>query len=113
MAKTIPARKDVPAKDKWDLSSIYKNLDEWESALKQLPELTKEVAKYKGKLGESKQNLLEALKALEKANLQMECIYHFASLEHEADEDDSAASERYGKAMMAYTNFSSELSFFY
>ena len=112
MAKTIPSRKDVPAKDKWDLSSIYKNLDEWSTALKQLPELAKEVSKYKGKLGESKQNLLDALKALEKANLQMECVYHFASLEHEADEDDSAATERYGKAMMAYTNFSSELSFF-
>ena len=26
--KKIPARKDVPAKDKWDLSSIYKNDEE-------------------------------------------------------------------------------------
>ena len=26
----IPLRKDVPAKDKWDLSSIYKSDEEWE-----------------------------------------------------------------------------------
>ena len=45
-AKTIPARKDVPSKDKWDLSSIYKSDDEWEAALKSLPELTKKAAAF-------------------------------------------------------------------
>ena len=78
-AKTIPARKDVPAKDKWDLSSIYKSDDEWEAALRTLPELTKKVAAYKGRLGESSITLLSALKELEKASLVMETVYHYAS----------------------------------
>ena len=34
MAKTIPARKDVPAKDKWNLSSIYKSDEQWEQEIK-------------------------------------------------------------------------------
>ena len=72
--KTIPARKDVPAKDKWNLSSIYKSDDEWEAALKSLPELTKTAAAYKGRLGESAKTLLEALKALEKASLVMDSL---------------------------------------
>ena len=110
-AKTIPARKDVPAKDKWDLSSIYKSDDEWEAALKSLPELTKAAAAYKGRLGESDKTLLEALKALEKANLVMETVYHYASLQHEADEDDTQATDRDGRAMMAYTQMQAELSF--
>ena len=110
-AKTIPARKDVPAKDKWNLSSIYKSDDEWEAALKSLPELTKKAAAYKGRLGESAQTLLAALKELEKVNLTMETVYHYASLQHEADEDDTAATDRDGRAMMAYTQMQAELSF--
>lgn len=110
-AKTIPARKDVPAKDKWDLSSIYKSDDEWEKALKSLPELTKKAAAYKGRLGESAVTLLAALKELEAANLVMETVYHYASLQHEADEDDSKATDRDGRAMMAYTEMQAELSF--
>lgn len=110
-AKTIPARKDVPAKDKWDLSSIYKSDDEWEKALKSLPELTKKAAAYKGRLGESAITLLSALKELEAANLVMETVYHYASLQHEADEDDSKATDRDGRAMMAYTEMQAELSF--
>ena len=110
-AKTIPARKDVPAKDKWDLSSIYKSDDEWEKALKSLPELTKKAAAYKGRLGESAITLLAALKELEAANLVMETVYHYVSLQHEADEDDSKATDRDGRAMMAYTQMQAELSF--
>ena len=109
--KTIPARKDVSAKDKWDLSSIYKSDDEWEAALKTIPELTKKTAAFKGRLGESAETLLQALKALEAASLAMETVYHYASLQHEADEDDSKATDREGRAMMAYTQMGAELSF--
>ncbi len=111
MAKTIPSRKDVPESDKWNLSSIYKSDDEWESSLKEIPILTKKVLEYKSKLGSSAQTLLDALKALEKANLKMETVYHYASLQHEADEDDSKATDREGRAMMAYTQMETELSF--
>ena len=111
MSKTIPARKDVNPKDKWDLSSIYKSNEEWEKALAGLGEITKGVAAFKGKLGESSSSLLEALKAYESALLQMETVYHFASLEHEADEDDTAATDRYGRATMAYTQMQADLSF--
>ena len=62
-------------------------------------------------MGESAQTLLAALKELEKVNLTMETVYHYASLQHEADEDDTAATDRDGRAMMAYTQMQAELSF--
>lgn len=108
----IPNRNEVSAKDKWDLSSIFKSSEEWEKALKEIPSLTKKVTDFKSLLGEKSENLLNALKALEKAELKMETVYHYASLMHEADEDDSVATEMEGRAMIAYTNMSSELSFF-
>ena len=109
---TIPARKDVPASDKWNLSSIFKSDEEWEAALNEIPVLTKKLVDYKGKLGSSADFLLGALKALEAVDLKMETVYHYASLIHEADEDDSSATERYGRATIAYTNYSAEISFF-
>lgn len=111
MAKTIPARKEVPAKDKWDLSSIFNSDKEWEAALAELAALNQTVTAFKGKLGQSAESLLAALKAYEKALLKLECVYHYASLQHEADEDDSTATDRYGRAMMAYTEQSAAFSF--
>ena len=107
----IPARKDVPESDKWNLTSIFKSDSDWEEALKNLPEFTKKVTAFKGRLGESSETFLQALKALEKADLEIENIVHYASLQHEADEDDSSCSDRYGRAIMAYTAASTELSF--
>lgn len=111
MSKSIPARKDVPAKDKWNLSSIFKSDEEWEAALKKLPELSKKVLEYKGRLGESSETLLQAMKAIDEAELAMETVYHYASLLHESDEDNSDYADKNGRAMMAYTALSTDLSF--
>lgn len=111
MSNKIPKRSEVPEKDKWDLSSIYKSNEEWESALKELPVLAEKVLQFKGKLGSDSKTLLAALKALEAAELKLETVYHYASLQHEADEDDSEATDREGRAMMAYTKMQSEISF--
>ena len=105
-------RKDVPETDKWNLSSLYKSNDDWENDLKALEPLVQKVASFNGKLGESSEALLEALKSLEQAELKLETIYNYASLQHNADEDDSAAADREGRASMAYTDFSAKLSFF-
>ena len=107
----IPTRNEIPENDKWNLSSIFKSNNEWEAALKEIEPLTKEVLKYKGRLSESSGTLLECLKAIEKTELKMETVYHYASLMHEADEIDTIASDMEGRAMMAYINMNSSLSF--
>lgn len=112
MNNKIPKRSEVPESDKWDLSSIYKSNEEWEEELKKIPSLTEKVTVFKGKLSESSETFLKALKALEAAELQLETVYHYASLQHEADEDDSQATDRDGRAMMAYTEFQSQIAFF-
>lgn len=111
MSNKIPLRSEVPETDKWDLSSIYKSNLEWENALSDIPVLTEKVVQFKGKLGSCPETFLYALKAFEQAELKMETVYHYASLQHEADEDDSEATDREGRAMMAYTKMQSEISF--
>lgn len=111
MSNKIPLRSEVPETDKWDLSSIYKSNLEWENALSEIPVLTEKVVQFKGKLGSCPETFLSVLKAFEQAELKMETVYHYASLQHEADEDDSEATDREGRAMMAYTKMQSEISF--
>ena len=112
MAKTIPLRKDVKETDKWNLQGLYKAYEDWEKDLKLLSSLAEKAASYKGRLGESKDTLLEAFGAYEKLLLTLETCYHYASLMHSADEGDSKASEMHGRVLMAYTDAMEKTSFF-
>ena len=109
---TIPNRDEVPAGDKWDLSTLYKSDEDWERALSSIRPLTDAVVAFRGRLGESGGVLLAALKALEALERVIETVCCYASLQHSADEGDSAAQEREGRATMAYAASESETSFF-
>ena len=55
-------RKDVPDQFKWDLSILYKNPAECKADIQNIESMVKKVAAYKGKLGESADNLYNALR---------------------------------------------------
>ncbi|MBR6155024.1 MAG: oligoendopeptidase F [Treponema sp.] len=110
--ETIPLRKDVPAEYKWDLSSIYKSDDEWEADLKAIPVATEKLASYKGRLGESREVLLEALQADQALDMLLENVYHYANLINESDQSDSKAQDMVNRAMMAYTQAGAASSFY-
>ncbi len=112
MQNTIPLRKDVPAKDKWDLSTIFNCVEDWEKALSCCDSLSSAFCAYKGRVGESKDTFLAALKASEAFDRNMEDVFHYASLLSSADKSDSKAQEMENRAMMAYTKASGEQSFF-
>ena len=112
MQNTIPLRKDVPVEHKWDLSTIFTSTEEWEKALSLSDSLSAAFCAYKGKLAESKESLLNALKASEAFERNIEDVFHYASLMASADQGDSKAQEMKNRAMMAYTKASDEQSFF-
>ena len=110
--KKIPTRAEIPAQDKWDLTSLFKTDDDWEKALSQIEPLAKEIATYKGKLSSSKETLLEALTKLSNLYQITEIVENYASLQHNADEGDQNALNKQGRAQMIAVNAFSELSFF-
>lgn len=110
--ETIPSRKDVPAEDKWDLSTLYKSDSEWEKDLASIPVATEKLVSFKGRLGESKSVFLEALHADEELDMLIENVYHYASLLNEADQSDSASQDKVNRAMMAYTQIAAATSFY-
>lgn len=110
--KKIPTRAEIPAQDKWDLTSLFKTDDDWEKALSQIEPLAKEIATYKGKLSSSKETLLEALTKLSNLYQISEIVENYANLQHNADEGDQNALNKQGRAQMTAVNAFSELSFF-
>ena len=109
---TIPLRSEVPASDKWDLSTLYTSDEEWEKALSSINMLTEKVVAFKGKLADSSDSLLGCLKANEALEKVIETVYNYASLQHTADESDSDAQNREGRASMAYAKSQAQTSFF-
>ena len=110
--ENIPLRKDVPAKDKWDLSLIYTSDDAWEADLKKLPQLTTALINLKGTLASSTQSLLDAMKDYETLDRTLEPVFHYANLLNEADQSDSTSRDKVNRVMMAYTQIKAQLSFF-
>lgn len=109
---TIPLRKDVPAEYKWDLTQIYKSEEEWEKDLASVEKATQKLVSFKGTLSSSKENFLEALKADQALDMLLENVYHWASLQNEADQSDSKNQERVNRASMAYSKAAAETSFY-
>lgn len=56
-------RQEVQAEYTWDLESVYANHDAWEQDYQKVASLTPKLESFHGKLGESGQVLLDALKA--------------------------------------------------
>jgi len=109
---TIPLRKDVPAEYKWDLTQIYKNEDEWEADLASVEKATQTLVSFKGRLSSSKEVFLQALQADQSLDMLLENVYHWASLQNEADQSDSKNQERVNRASMAYSKAAAETSFY-
>ncbi len=60
-ARTLPARKDVPAGDTWDLKSLFASDGEWEQALASWEKRVEGFAAFAGTLGSSAGRLAECL----------------------------------------------------
>ena len=108
----IPERKDVPASDKWDLTTLFKSDADWEKALAKIEGDAKKVAAFQGKLAAGPNELLDALKAYEELWKNIELVDNYASLLKTSDEGDEKYSDMEGRAEMATSKAAALTSFF-
>lgn len=59
------SREEIPEKYKWDLSIIYKNIEEWKADLAAAENLAEQMTQFKGRLSESADIFYDALKTYE------------------------------------------------
>ena len=65
-------REEIPEKYKWDLSSRYKDLSEWDKDYNILKKEIKSIEKYKGHLFDNQDNLFNSLE--EKFDLEQKLM---------------------------------------
>ncbi len=111
-SSAIPERKDIPQKDKWDLTTLFKSDGDWEKALAQIEEDAKAVSAFEGKLSGGAESLLAALKAYQKLWQNIELVDNYASLLKTGDEGDEKAGDMEGRASMASAKAAALTSFF-
>ncbi len=99
----IPLRSEVPAVDRWDLSSLYKDEASWEEALKLLDAMSAKIAAFKGSLASSPAALAVALDFYRDFGLLNERLAYYASLRESEDEGDDTSRGRHERFMSAST----------
>ena len=105
MANTdsIPARKDVPAEHRWNLSKLAKDEASWDAELVKFEAMIPGIEKFRGKLADSKEDFFAALSYNREMGLLGERLGYYAQLRVSEDEGDSASRGRAGRFMMAMT----------
>lgn len=78
MSKTLKQRSEIDKKYKWNIEDMYADEKIWEKDVKDALEGAKDFAKYQGKLTDSADILLEALKAQDEIWQKVEKAYVYS-----------------------------------
>jgi len=105
-------RSDVPVKDTWDLTAMYKTVEDWEQDLESASDLPEKIASLKDTATESSGKLLEVIEAFLDANRKVEKIITYAHMILDQDLSDPSGSEMNQKAMDLITNLAASASWF-
>lgn len=95
----IPHRNELPAEDRWDLTSLYSSDDEWEQSFSELSELVPRIERFRGTLARSAATLRECLEFMSDVHRREERLGTYASLRVSEDVGDSESQGRYSRFM--------------
>jgi oligoendopeptidase F len=93
----IPARSELDPQYTWATEDLYPSDEAWKSEFEKTKLFLEEIASYKGKLGESAENLYEYLKLSDKVNMLLDSLGHYAARKHDEDTKVSVYQDMYGK----------------
>jgi len=99
--KKLPARKDVKTEDTWDLSSLFKNDEEWEKAFVAWEKQIRRYEKFRGTLGDGPDALAKLFKfdvEFDQAAERLGTYAHLKTTEDMADSRYQRMSGRYDHA---------------
>ena len=111
-ADEVKERADIPAKYKWDLSSLYGSTEAWKADVKKLQTKTAEMETFKGHLADSGETLLAAIRKQEELNQILGNIYVYAGLKSFEDLRNSDNGARFSRARSMNAEFSEATAFF-
>lgn len=101
----IPARADVPEKDKWAIQDLFATDDDWRAALAKAKEFLPRITAFRGKLAESGAVLLSFFRLDDEISLAFDALVHYA--QRRSDEDTRVAA--YQEMVSQVTRFAVEI----
>jgi oligoendopeptidase F len=99
--ETLPARREVPPADTWDLSRLFATDAEWEAAFAGWEAMTPGYARFRGRLGEGPGVLRECLDFDNDFNRQGDRVSTYAFLRESEDLADGAAQAMKARVLSA------------
>lgn len=108
----LPAREEVPVELTWDLTTIFKSDDAWEASFVALKEEVKEAQAFQGKLGESSDMLLQAMRYRDELYDRLGNLYVYAHLKQDQDTTNTTYQGLYSRAGSLLTEASAAISYF-
>lgn len=109
---SIPERSEVPEQYKWDLSDMYVDGDAWARDKERFDALLPTIVQYKGRLAESGNVLLEAIKAQEALSMLIGDLYVYAGLRSFEDTRISDNAARFSEAQTLLARYNEAMAFF-
>ena len=109
--KVFKSRTDIPVEYTWDLESMYKDEKAWEEDLNKVFELAEEYPKYEGKVIESGENLLNAIRDMNELYRIVSKVYSYASMKLDEDTRVGSSQEMSSKALSAFVKVNEKTSF--
>ncbi len=106
----IPARRDVPAAHRWNLSRLYADDRAWEAGLSAFEAMVGRIEAFRGTLASSADALYAALSFYKEYSMLDERLGYYAHLRQTEDEGDSDSRGRMARYMMAATKGSGAFS---
>lgn len=98
MSQKTPARAEIAVEHTWDLDVIFKSVEDWETAVKNMPAHIEALQSFKGRLHEGPDTLLDYLQTTEKVFSQVGKIFVFASLSYSVETSNQEIAGRMGQA---------------
>lgn len=108
----VPTRSEIEDNCKWDLSSMYSSIEEWEKDFLLLDSKTEDFLCFHGKLSESATNLSNAFKALDSLYRTLEKLYVFSHLESDQDINESEPKGRHNRVSAKYAEIQGKTAWF-
>lgn len=110
--ESLPERKNIPDKYKWNLEDIFKSKEEWQNEYDYIASNISNLSSYTGNIGNSPEILKEFLDKMYNLESRFSRLFIYASLSRDTELDNPDFQRMYDKAQKLGSDFSASVSFF-
>lgn len=108
----VQERNEIDDAYKWDLEEMFSSDEEWHTEFKEASERVSEFKRFQGRLTESAETLLKALKLKEELSLKIKNLSAYARMRYDQDTRVQEHQAMKSKASALSSEFSSSVSFY-